>query len=62
MSKYPCGRRVEPDILISIHDLSPDSCPDLQNTENLLDVEDYYVCGSRDITTTCRMLYFHATV
>ena len=55
------GRRVKPDILISIHGLAPGSFLRFQNHENILDGVDKSVHGSQGRSITSRKLYFHAT-
>ena len=57
----PCGQRVKPDTLISIHGLSPGSFPHFLKPENILNGVDKRVHGSKGSTMTSHILYFHAT-
>ena len=55
------GRKVKPDILISIHGLAPGSFMRFQNHENISDGVDKFVHGSHGRSITSSKWYFHAT-
>ena len=57
---YPHGQRVEPDVSIPIHGLSPDSSKHFQNPVNLSDGVNKRVHGSHGSSTVYRTVYSYA--